>query len=995
MATSYGKITIIDVTDVGNFSVYPYANGPNTQVYSEENNTYYPDWSTGSHLVLTPVVTYAGQDKTTESTVNWYLKTDLEHPITTGFDSVYKTLTVSTNIPTANTYIVYVVKAHYVSETGAEVDAEGEITFNLLTQPSAIKNVSISGTNVIKYASDSNTPNPATVNLVATLTGGNNITGLGWKYWTGSAWSTNYIDSSHPVTGLTVNNTQLTVAASYNNSAAYFNADVARFKYVACATADNTDIYEDIFTVFQLRDGASGGSLVTIDLTNDDQLVPINEQGAAQWGVIGDLASTTVYVYRGGDNITSENPIKATLTNISSVELYNGSTKYSGTWSSGQNLPSGYYKMKVTGFTSSATSGSILFETTVYSYGKTNDTTVQPGVTYYSKSNAGIYSVVASPTGNPASQNYYIRGSGQLYSATFSLVGASAGADGKTPTIYVLDFPSIPALVNNPTGDAASGTLVDNWSYSPANLSIKAYKITTDSDGISTRNAYAEDVNGVLTGARVWYKPNIINGSPASGSSEWGSLDLDTSGEGVLAASSKLLAEYSPYTFRLVGPSQSNSTANIKDEESINIVSDGYSGNTGNDGDDAISLLINNENVTLNATSAGKTRSTSIVVGYQGFIGATEDSHFQLNTSNKGSSSKSGLVTINNITTDTTNKTVTIPINANVNVSKGETGTITLNFLYTGGSSNITITKIISWDAKLDALDGENAITPTFEYSGDKTTYFKNEVGSTKVTPILLQDGINLLTGKTVGTDYTVAWTDLISGNTVTLDTDNITAIITAAEISGVGSYACAITYPKTNGKTYTQYISFTDYSDPLQVELISTVGDKLTNGVGEGVVYPQTTRDNSTLDQVSNNSIVVWGYSSAPANPADGDFYFNTGNNTLYERVSNAWTARSNYAQIIVLRSGNVNPIEVRNVSSSTYPNTAAFSNLTYVWSFRNTAGNVINPNDLTDLRVSYVNADTSPTFTNTQVTGGQFIYINKNVISNKIIILCQVTKN
>ena len=187
--TSFGKITIIDVTDVGNFSVYPYANGPNTQIYSEENQTYYPDWSAnGSHLVLTPVVTYAGQDKTTDAIVNWYLKTDLEHPITTGFDPTYKTLTITTNIPTANTYIVYVVKASYLTETGAHVEAEGEITFSLLTQPSSIKNVSISGSNVIKYASDSATPSPSRVTLTAKLTGGNNITGDGWKYWTGSAW---------------------------------------------------------------------------------------------------------------------------------------------------------------------------------------------------------------------------------------------------------------------------------------------------------------------------------------------------------------------------------------------------------------------------------------------------------------------------------------------------------------------------------------------------------------------------------------------------------------------------------------------------------------------------------------------------------------------------------------------------------------------------------------------------------------------------------------
>ena len=930
--TSYGKITIIDVTDVGNFSVYPYANGPNTQIYSEENNTYYPDWSAnGSHLILTPVVTYAGQDKTTDSTVNWYLKTDLEHPITTGgvytVNNSTKQLTVAANISTANTYIVYVVKASYLTETGAHVEAEGEITLNLLTQPSSIKNVSISGPNVIKYASNSNTPNPSTVTLTATLTGGAHITGDTWKYWDGDSW-----ENASGVTGLTVNNTQLTVAASYNNDAVYFSNDTARFKYIAHATEDITDIYEDIFTVSQLRDGASGTSLVTTDLTNDDQLVPINQSGDAQWSSIGDLAKTTIFIYRGTTNITNDCSIKATLTNVT-VELYNGPTKYTGSWSSGSNLPSGYYTVKVTGFTGTATSGSVLFETTV---------------------------------------------DGLNYSETFSLVGVQAGVDGQTPTIYTLEFPTIPALVNNPTGSAAAQTLQDNWSYSPANLTINAYQITTDTNGNSTRSAYS---------GRVWYKPNIINGSPATGSSEWGSLDL-SNGTGTLAAASKLLAQYSPYTFRLVGPSQSNTTANLKDEESINIVSDGYSGNTGNSGDDAINLLINNENVTLNCTEAGKTRTQTITVGYQGYVGATEDSHFALASTSSYSSSKTGLVS--SVVDNSGHTQVTITINSNVSVVKGETGTITLNFVYSGGSTPLTISKIVSWDAKLDAKDGSDAITLTFEYGGSKTTYFKNETGQTKVTPILLQNGTNILDNT-----YTVVWRDLINNTTLSggdIDSDGITAIIDASDIAGVGSYSCTVS---KSSKSYIQYISFTDYSDPLQVELISTIGDKITNGVGEGVVYPQTTRDGTTLDQISNNSLVVWGSSSAPSNPAEGDFYFNTSNNTLYERSSSSWVGKSSYTQIIVLKTGNVNPIEVRNLSGSTYPNTATPSNLTYVWSFRDKNGDVLNPQAITDLKVSYRNGTDSPTWTTTQVTAGQFVYINNNVIDNKITILCQVTKN
>ena len=994
--TSYGKITIIDVTDVGNFSVYPYANGPNTQIYSEENAHYYPDWGAQdtnnnyiSPLILTPVVTYAGQDKTTESTVNWYLKTEIERakaanppeiptPISTGgaytVDPTYKTLTITSNISTANTYIVYVVKAHYISETGAEVEAEGEITFSLLTQPSSIKGVDITGTNVIKYASDSSTPSPSTVTLTANLTGGDNIIGVGWKYWNGSAWmpsGNSYMTTGTP-SGVTVNNQELQIAASYDNSKAYFNADTARFKYIAHAAADSTDIYEDIFTVFQLRDGASGSKIVAMDLTNDDQIVPINQSDIPQWASLGDLASTTVHIYEGSDDITSNTSkvsnLKATLTNVT-VELYNGSTLYTDTWNNGSNLPTGYYTVKVTGFTNNATTGSVRFDANVNNL---------------------------------------------PYSKTFSLVGQKAGVDGQTPKIYALDFPSIPAYVNNPTGSAAAGTLVDNWSYSPANLTIKAYEITTDSNGVSSRNLY---------GGRIYYTPKLVNGVPeeSDGVRTWGILDLPTSGAnkgiGTLAADTYLSADYSPYTFRLVAANASNTAANIKDEENINIVSDGYignAGNDGNDGDDAINLLLTNENFTLTTTSENKTRAQVITSQYQGYKGIATNNNFSLVRSGDnivagtsyeckvGSTTNNSLISV---TENINNKTVTITFTANQTVAKGSTGTITLHFKYTGVTPNLSIDKVITWEAKPDAIngiDGASAIYLTFEYGGNKTTYFKNEVGSTKVTPVLLQNGANLLSGKTVGTDYSVIWTDLISGNTVTLDTDDITAVITAANISGVGSYSCEVSYPLSDGtsngntKIYTQYISFTDYSDPLQVELISTVGDKLTNGVGEGVVYPQTTRDGNVLDQVSTNSIVVWGSASAPSNPANGDFYFNTSDNKLYERVSNSWTARSSYAQVIVLNSGsNVNPIVVRNIGTSTYPNVADFSTLTYIWSFRDKDGQVVNPNNLTDLRVSHIDATHSAVFTSTQVTGGQFIYINKNVISNKIIILCQVTKN
>ena len=36
--TSYGSITIVDITDVGEFSVYPQANKAQTQIYDPDTN---------------------------------------------------------------------------------------------------------------------------------------------------------------------------------------------------------------------------------------------------------------------------------------------------------------------------------------------------------------------------------------------------------------------------------------------------------------------------------------------------------------------------------------------------------------------------------------------------------------------------------------------------------------------------------------------------------------------------------------------------------------------------------------------------------------------------------------------------------------------------------------------------------------------------------------------------------------------------------------------
>ena len=73
--TTYGSITLVDLTDVGQLSVYPTSNMPLSIIYDPDQNSYTPNWGTSStNLILTPVIYYnntALTASTTGVTITW------------------------------------------------------------------------------------------------------------------------------------------------------------------------------------------------------------------------------------------------------------------------------------------------------------------------------------------------------------------------------------------------------------------------------------------------------------------------------------------------------------------------------------------------------------------------------------------------------------------------------------------------------------------------------------------------------------------------------------------------------------------------------------------------------------------------------------------------------------------------------------------------------------------------------------------------------------
>ena len=173
---SYGSITIVDVTDIGQFSVYPRADASKTQIYNPDANSYMPNWDTssgsgGTKVTITPVAYYAGRNITSSATYTWQRRNGggAASSLITGQTVVGRTLEINKNVLADATggLITYVCTAHYTVDD-VVLQAIGQIDFSLVRQGSAAKVAKITGDNIFKINSSGNYLNTQVV-LNATI----------------------------------------------------------------------------------------------------------------------------------------------------------------------------------------------------------------------------------------------------------------------------------------------------------------------------------------------------------------------------------------------------------------------------------------------------------------------------------------------------------------------------------------------------------------------------------------------------------------------------------------------------------------------------------------------------------------------------------------------------------------------------------------------------------------------------------------------------------
>ena len=765
-AKAYGSITIVDIGDLGTLSVYPESNQPSSMIYDPNQNggTYSPDWTT-TNLQLTPIIYYGGKQLNAADSgvsVEWTRKvgSNAENSIDAAngesMDAASKVLTVNKNTlnPSGSTIITYVCKVTYKEpQTQTNLTAEGRISFSLIVQPTNIKSCSIIGESVFLYDSSQQLVGAKEIQLTAKL---DNCSIEAWQYKDSNG---NWV-SIEGETGVT-----LTIKA---DNATYFQSDIATIRLQT-----NVEGLYDLHTITKVRDGASGDSVIVAVLSNEDQMIAFNAEGEAIDGAY-DQATTTLTVYEGNTDVTSEATITASASGVE------------GEW----NNPT--YTVSAL----NAQTGTVTF-------------TIQYG--------------------------------GKTLSKVFSLVKIQAGADGITPTIYSL---SVNSLVVNKT--------ISNV-YTPATITAQAYQQTGNN-----KTAY----NGR-------YKIYVN--------------DSDT--PSYTSASEELSATYTPsgsvskVRFELYA---AGGTSTLLDTQTVIITSDGA---TGADGAGGISFVLGNYSDVIPCNTDGTAKATTIInIPFTAFKGTARiactasvttalENGVTLSTNTDGTADAAGLLKI------------TIP--ANSIISSGNSG----NFNITLTADSQTSEQIYTWTKNIQAESGVDAvILQAYAPYGDIINNGENSVTLSA----------KLISGTSVvNSDVSYQWYVFKSNSYQAITAENTygghtgcytaTLTVPAGAVDAYASYRVDAVY---NDNTYQAYISVRDKTDPLQVEIVSTLGDKITNSVGIGCIYPKVYRNGDEIDALQNLKVST----TAPTSSVDGDIWAHIDSSVsaiiLKKYFDGAWTA-------------------------------------------------------------------------------------------------------
>lgn len=907
-AIAYGSISIIDMTDLGEFSIQPTSNKPLSVIYNPDSDTYIPDWGQ-DNLIITPIIYYGSQELGLNTPG---LSTTWTKQINGGVISVLNddgsvgaggerintnVMTVTTNqfANSTNNLITYRVQATYTEpNTGQKLKARGQITFSVTRNATTTKNCKIIGDSVIKIKSDNTAYSGySSVTLHADFVGVSVGATDGWQYQkSDGTWAT------YPgVNAGTSGDLTVTYKVGANINPVFINDKcVIKFQASANANTANASTIYDLHTITILRDGAAGAKVVSAVLTNEDQMIPVPlENGNPVPNYTG--AETQILIYEGGTDVTSQWTIKASSDSGVTFKVGSSQTVYPTT-SITKVTVNTHDKIKVVGMTNDI--------------GNINFTCTKAGADTINK--------------------------------TFSLAKIHAGANGVSPTIYSL----VPDAytVNKSVSKTNGGNVV---SYTPGTVTFRAYEQTGEE-----KKAYSGRYAVFTNVSYDDYKKADPPLSPVTSSGTTNSTTYDAQIESILPQNNV------PLTSILVILFKENNDfvkGTELDAQSIILTSDGPEGQQGEGG---LNVVFGNYSDILNCDKNNKLlKETVIEIPFQGFKGTTSVECIGPNRQDIPFTSvnvSGGIIptVVNSINDNQYSGSITwrIPRNTKITDSSGK---ITIPFSI-GGK---IVSQVYSWTRETAPNDGQNAVILQI-YTPNGTNVFNQSVSQIKMKAILI-DGSETVSS---GVNYTwKKWRSNIQSpdyeevqKTVATDAaDELT--IQKNTVDSYASYQCTAHYTPsgtTTAKDYTAYFSLFDKTDPIQISVLSSIGEQIVNKQGIGALYVRVTRLGQEIDQLKSDRFLT----SAPTSPAPvtGDYYYH-------------------------LNSSD-HTVQLKKWTGSQWTNESESFSCTYEWTWRDKDGKAI---DIVN-GSQVINGVSLP-------SEGKIIYIDGSMINQKIIADVEVT--
>ena len=827
---SYGSITITDLTDLGQLSGQIMGNMPTTVIYDEDQENFNPDWSnTSTSLQLTPLILYGGSTLSGNSsglTVTWKKKI--------GTNEATTIVPSSTVLINSTTKVLTIAENPFVAVNNV---MPSFVTYILevdyadaslgLTAQNALHAESRITFSLLKQVSSSKS---------CKITGESVFTFDQYRAIKGSQTIT--LTGEIKGTGLQIkgwyykSGENWVIHPNYNSS----SPNSLTISY------NDSNIFENDKAVIKLQ---------TVKNNEDD---------------IYDLHN----ILRLYDGVPGNKNIIGTLTNDDqTIPADSSGTPLSG------GLTEAYTRFQVLQGSSDITdeyevriSSNPSYHNTNFKFSKSKD-----GSTWVNgNTNATDYGynwVKVTAMGNNVAVGSITFTAKKDFSditeeaivRTFSLTKIKTGLDGTSPVIYTLKCDAI--AVNKTSGDEPS--------FKPSSIVATGYSRTGQTESILKggsiviKNAKGEVCYTASFDSSQNATYTIANSNPTL-------LSIGADG-GFLIVQLK------------------NASGDLLDKQTIVFTSDGQDGQEGGQGpkgDGAITVDIGNPHegipCTNNLITTAVSPNNKITIPFRAFQGSSKVA-CTLNTQNLGkiATSNSSDVTVS-VTQPSQNNSYegsivyTIKNGSQLSATNG---TIVLSF--TVGTE--TITENFTWSANPSGKDGTNGKDAVVLrlYSPTGINTFVNDQPTTLQISGILTEG-----GSTVTNNITWQWKKYQSGTGYVSVTGNGNTItINKDSVNSYASYQCSATY---NDNTYTEYFSVFDKSDPVQVQVMCSFGEQITNGQGIGALYVIVTRNGQEIDSIKTKV-----FSQSNPDAANGAYYYklDSTNKTvkLMKKQNDEWT--------------------------------------------------------------------------------------------------------